>query len=363
MDEIRHVLESSDPKWKAVDSKDAMGNTLLHLAISQRRPDLVQLLLEFEPNIEATNNNRYGSTTTPLEAVCFSGEALIVELLLARNANTERTEGSEWGPIHLAAREGHVEVLRLLLKNINALDKEGNTALHLAVEERRRDCVKLLLANGARMDIRNGRDGDMVLHVAAVTGEESVIKLLLRKGANKDVRNALGKTVYDVAVENGHAARVLDALRFGDGLCVAARKGEVREIRRLLECGAVINGRDQHGWTALHRACFKGRVEAVRILLEKGIDVDGRDHEGYTALHCAVESGNGDVTEVLVKKGADVEARTDKGVTALEIAESLNYVRITRILLGAGASRERIGRTAEVTVRGCFDRSLALAVL
>ncbi|XP_027353033.1 ankyrin-3-like [Abrus precatorius] len=383
MDEIREVLEHSDPSWKPVDSVDPQGHTLLHLAISQSRPDLVQLLLEFKPDIEATNR----SGSTPLEAACSSGEALIVELLLAHKATTERTESSPLGPIHLAAREGHVEILRLILlkgAKVDSLTKDGNTALHLAVLEGKRECVKLLLANAARTDIRNSRDGDTPLHIAATSGDENMVKLLLQKGANKDVRNMLGKTAYDVAAENGHVG-IFDALRFGDSLCVAARKGEVRSIQRLIESGAVVNGRDQHGWTALHRACFKGRIDAVRALLEKGVDVDAKDEEGYTALHCAVESGHADVAELLVKKGVDVEARTNKGVSALQIAESLHYVGITRLLLHGGACRDTLGHVAEShgrvvpavemkmmmkkkvgrtrEIRGSFDRSTPLAVL
>lgn len=338
MDDIREVLERSDPSWKAPNSLDPQGQTLLHLAISQSRPDLVQLLLEFEPDIEAPSK----SGSTPLEVASSSGESLIVELLLAHKANTERSESSFWGPIHVAAKEGHIEVLRLLLlkgAKVNSQTKDGNTALHLAVEERRRDCARLLLANGARTDIRNGRDGDTPLHIAAATGDDNMVKLLLQKGANKDVRNGTGKTAYDVAAENGHT-RLFDGLKLGDDLCAAARKGEVRTIQKLLEAGAAINGRDQHGWTALHRAALKGRTEAVRVLLEKGVDVDAKDEDGYTALHCAAESGHADVTEILVKKGGDVEARTNKGVTALQIAESLHYVGITRILVNGGASRE-----------------------
>ncbi|KAK7290661.1 hypothetical protein RIF29_05239 [Crotalaria pallida] len=385
IDDIREVLECSDPSWKAVDSIDQQGHTLLHLAISQSRPDLVQLLLEFKPDIEVPSQ----SGSTPLEIASSLGEALIVELLLAHKATTERSESSTNGPIHLAAREGHVDVLRLLLlkgAKVDSLTKDGNTALHLAVEEHRRDCAKLLLANGARTNIRNAREGNTPLHIAAETGDESMVKLLLHKGANKDVRNKLSKTPYDVAAENGHK-HIFDALRFGDDLCVAARKGEVRMIQKLIEGGAAINGRDQHGWTALHRASFKGRIDAVRALLEKGIDVDAKDEDGYTALHCAVESGHADVTEVLVKKGADVEARTDKGVTALHIAESLRYVGIARILIGGGASKDNKDQMPEPEskvipfgskiesrgmkkkmirtrgVRGSFDHSTPLAVL
>ncbi|KAK1404603.1 MSP domain-containing protein [Heracleum sosnowskyi] len=338
MDEIRDVLDKSDPAWKAVESADADGRTLLHLAISQHRPDLVQLLLEFEPDVEVPS----GSGSTPLEAAAALGETLIVELLLAHRANVERSEPSSWGSIHFAAGGGHLEILKLLLlknANINALTKDGNSALHIAVEERRRDCARELLTNDARTDIRNSNDGDTPLHIAAALGDDHMIKLLLQKGANKDIRNKVGKTAYDVAAEHGHN-RLYDALRLGESLSIAAWKGEVRTMQRLLENGASLNGRDQQGWTALHRASFKGHLDAVRMLIQKGIDINAKDVDGYTALHCAVESGQVEVIELLVKKGAEVESKTKKGVTAIQIAESLNYSGITRILIYGGATKD-----------------------
>ncbi|KAK6243547.1 hypothetical protein QUC31_009956 [Theobroma cacao] len=390
MDEIRDVLERSDPAWNPADSVDSHGQTLLHLAIAQSRPDIVQLLLEFEPDVEFQSQ----SGSTPLEGAAGCGEELIVELLLAHKASSERSKSSSWGPIHLAAIGGHLEVLRLLLlkgADVDALTKDGNTSLHLAVEERRKDCTRLLLANGATLDVRNTRDGETPLHIAAGLGDEQMVKLLLQKGANKEIRNKAGKTVYDVAAEYGHI-RLFDALKLGDSLCLAARKGEVRNIQRLIENGAVINGRDQHGWTALHRASFKGRIDAVKMLIDKGIDVDSKDDDGYTALHCAVESGHTDVVELLVKKGADVEARTNKGVTALQIADSLHYAGISRILIHGGATKDGMPQVAAMPVsipfgngkmgkenetkavmkrrpsraralRGSFDRSLPLAVI
>ncbi|EXC41423.1 hypothetical protein L484_000326 [Morus notabilis] len=277
-----------------------------------------------------------------MEAASEARESLIVELLLARKAFCERSENSSFGPIHLAPRNSHVEVLRLLIlkgANVDALTKDGYTALHLAVEDRKRDWARLLLASGARVDSRDALDGDTPLHVTAALGDEYMVKLLLQKGANKDIRNYARRTPYDVAAGKGDH-RLFDVLRLGDSLCLAARKGEVRAILQLLENGAAVNGRDQYRWTALHRACFKGRVETVRALLEKGVKVDAKDEDGYTALHCAAESGHGDVIELLVKKGAEVEARTKKGVTATQIAESLHYVGITWRLVHGGASRD-----------------------
>ncbi|KAJ9554962.1 hypothetical protein OSB04_009576 [Centaurea solstitialis] len=372
MDEIRDVLEKSEPSWKVVDSVDSEGRTLLHLAIGQGRADLVQVLLEFEPDVEA--RTRVGST--PLEAASASGESLIVELLLAHQATIDRSEASAWGPIHLAAGAGHVDIVRLLLLrgvNMDALTKDGNSALHLAVEERRRDCARLLLASGANPDIRNFARDETPLHIAVALGDDKMVKLLLQKGANKNIRNQSRKTAYDVAVEHGHT-RLFDALRLGDSLCEAARKGEIRTVNRLLEDGVTVNGQDQHGWTVLHRASFKGHTEVVEILMKKGvdIDIDARDEDGYTALHCAVESGHVDVLELLVKRGADIEARTNTGVTAMQIAESLNNTEIARVLSKttkefASKTGTRYGNeigsmkkkmiTRSRAVRGSFDQS------
>lgn len=343
VDEIREVLERSDPEWKSVDAVDREGRTLLHLAIARRRPDVLQLLLEFGPDLAAFSGPRPG--LTPLEAAVSSADELAVELLLSRGASTSRGEDSSMGAIHLASINGHLPILKLLLEkgaDVNALTKDGATALHLAVGGRKRDIAKLLLSHGAATDIRNDKEGDSVLHVAARFGDDPMIKLLLKTGANKEIRNRYGKTPSDLAEANGHAG-LFNALRLGDSLCKSARAGEVGAIHRVLENGAALSGRDQNGWTALHRVSFKGHIDAARALLDKGIDVDARDGEGYTALHCAAESGHGDLVEILVKKGANVEARTHKGATAVQMAESMGYVGVTRILVQNGASKDGIG--------------------
>ncbi|PPS10059.1 hypothetical protein GOBAR_AA10586 [Gossypium barbadense] len=199
------------------------------------------------------------------------------------------------------------------------------------------------------------------------------LTLQLQKRAYKDNRNKAGKAAYDVVAEHGHTC-LFDALKLGDSLCLAARKGEARTIQRLIKNSAAINGMDQHGWTALHRAAFKGRTDAVRMLIDKGIDIDSKDEDGYTALHCAVESGHAEGVQLLVKKGADVEARTNKGVTALQIADSLQYAGISKILIHdgngklgkeietkAGTMKRRLSKPRALP--GSFDRSLLLVVI
>ncbi|KAM2229329.1 hypothetical protein TB2_013393 [Malus domestica] len=115
---------------------------------------------------------------------------------------------------------------------------------------------------------------------------------------------------------------------------------------------AAINGRDLHGWTALHR----------------GVDMDAKDDGGYIALHCAAELGHANVIEMLVKKGVDADARTNKCVPALQIVESLHYIGITRILIHreeeiikGGMKKNKLSRAR--ALRGSFDRLMPLAVV
>lgn len=51
-------------------------------------------------------------------------------------------------------------------------------------------------------------------------------------------------------------------------LHVAARKGEHRLCRKLIEEGALINARDYAGWTPLHEACYHGHFKVAKLLLE-----------------------------------------------------------------------------------------------
>ncbi|KAG6541623.1 hypothetical protein Mapa_017016 [Marchantia paleacea] len=334
IEEIREVL---DHEPSVIDATDDSGFTAMHVAVSMKRPELVQVLLEYKANLEL--HNKAGQT--PLQLAAQSGEALITELLLAKGAKTEATNQSGWTALHCATVKGHCEVMKLLIEgqaNIDAHIRDGRTAIHMAVAEGHKHCVNLLLEKHCNVDARSA-DGGTALHMASARGHVALVKLLLERGANKDVRNSRGRTPYDDAADAGQTL-LFDLLLLGDNLRHAARRGELKTVKKCVKQGAVVDGDDQYGWTALHRAAFKGRLDVVKFLLEKGADLKHKDEEGYTALHIAVESGHKEVVHLLVKKGAYVNEKTKKGLTALQLATAMNYVGIVRILLEGGASRD-----------------------
>jgi hypothetical protein len=171
---LREVLDRSEPEWRAADATDESGRTLLDLAVSLGRADIVQVLLEYGADADKPSRGR-----TPLETAAASGECLIAELLLANGATPAGSDA-----IHVAAAAGHNDVLKLLLgkpasaspassssasfsssfTSVDAAGRDGKTPLRLAAEARRRGSPRrraqgrseIGQARGRRRRVRRG---------------------------------------------------------------------------------------------------------------------------------------------------------------------------------------------------------------
>ncbi|KAA0715543.1 BRCA1-associated RING domain protein 1 [Triplophysa tibetana] len=87
-------------------------------------------------------------------------------------------------------------------------------------------------------------------------------------------------------------------------LHLAALKGDVEEVRKLLALRVDPNLKDNAGWTPLHEACNLGHLGVVEELLQQGALLNTPGYQNDSPLHDAVRSGHVAVVKLLVIHGA-----------------------------------------------------------
>lgn len=133
---------------------------------------------------------------------------------------------------------------------------------------------------------------------------------------------------------NAEAQRLcLSTGRFGRGvLFLAARFGSVDVARALLDAGAGLEQKNDHGFTPLYTAALFDRRELIALLVSKGASLEAVDLGGLTPLHIASEKGHAASVQQLLDCGADREAKDSIGRTPLDWAIAKERTAVVALL-------------------------------
>lgn len=153
------------------------------------------------------------------------------------------------------------------------------------------------------------------LQVAAKQGNLDEVKRLIAQGKNINAVDACGKTALHEAVSNDH----LDVAKL------------------LISKGADVDAKTVYGQTPLLFAAIGDRVTMAHLLVNHGANVNSPDIEGRVPLHWAARKGPLSMVELLLEKGADINAREKHDETPLHWAAELGRLQVTEFLIAHGA--------------------------
>ena len=277
------IYDPEIPWWIRSEQLSQPRGTCLHYATLSGLPDLVKFLVtEFSPDLNARG---FFDDVTPLHLASRDGNVEVARVLLKHGADVNARDISKWTPLRHALDKGHVEVARVLIEK------------------------------GADVGAQ-GVDDWMPLHWASRHGQAELAQVLLEHGADQDAKDIHGWTPWRRALDEGHVEVVrvlsqhnpavsLQSKSKSTLLHEASRGGDVGFARTLLKFDADANAQDKNKLTPLHFASQHGHVEVSRVLLLHGADVDARDISRWTPLRHAFDKGHVGVARVLIVNGAN----------------------------------------------------------
>ena len=210
--------------------------TALHQAAMNNHTDIARWLLEFGNASPNTVSLTGKSTPIPLIAAASKGHLEIVKLLVEKCPTSIQftNKYGEYTAAHVAAREGHVDVLRHLLvsglipgDNAWPIQGKDTTPLIYAIRSKYDERIVFCLINEGNANVNtpciDDKTNDTPLHAACAMGSLRIVRELVKHGARLEAINTFGETPLFWACRARHV-HVVRYLIFDAGVNVNAQR-------------------------------------------------------------------------------------------------------------------------------------------
>jgi ankyrin repeat protein len=355
---VRRLLEAGTDVNKLVD-----GFSALHYATAGGHGDVVSLLIE-----AGANHLEPGKQGKPPIVIAARHGHLDVIRLLVRLMGTESAGRQELflRALSLAVYFGHLPVVRFMLENAGvkpkpSADEAGertwfdlsrdNTLIHEAAKSGNCDMIQLLVDYGATVPPLHRRSNHPLI-VAAQNNHRQAVEMLVKVGAESKSENSRGSVVDG---RNEVAQFLLDsgasthAVGKKFSRLTAPQSGNMVTVRLFQLYGENIDQTTADGRTPLQIALEEfSPPDVIHTLLESGANPDRKGRGGFSALHTLIVLKRHDLLETLLAAGASLSTADDKGNTPLLLAVSVSNTRAVELFLRCKAdlsAKDNFGRS------------------
>jgi hypothetical protein len=263
-------------KRRAVDRSHEAAISHLALCVAHRDQcelDLKNFRLE-HPNERVINANPI-LRSRHLLLITAKNDSWEAYFKAHKAANPKTIEDILW----IMAKAGHTQLvaplmnlskvtrtcihLQPIMMNVK-LGESGETQLHHCARKGLTTSVKRLLSiRNINVNVKDDEYGATPLHYAAYNGHVEISRLLLQNGAEVNVKSISGSTPLHYAAYNGH----------------------VDILHLLVENGADLEAQNNGGERALHDAADEGHLPFIQELISRyHVDINARRNDGRTAM-------------------------------------------------------------------------------
>ena len=260
-----------------INSKDPSGMPALFIAVEENQLSATKFLLEngAYPDITDKEND------TPLMRAMYYNRPEIAKLLIEYGANVNTSYNDDF-VLTWATFNNYTDIVKLLLEkgaNTECYNPVGCTPLIIASNGNYEIC-EFLIQNGADVNARRSKTSNKdwtSLMYASYYSKLDIMKLLLENGALIDIRTPSLHSAYLIAAQYGTP----DAVEF------------------LINNGAELNCTDSDGDSALICAAKNEQTDNIKLLIEYGVDINIRNKDGKRAIDYAKEKRISDACKML----------------------------------------------------------------
>lgn len=173
--------------------------TQLHQAVKEVNEVRIRSLVQMGADVNATDEKG----RIPLHLAANIGRYSIVEYLVKHGSDVHKKDDLHKTPLVYAIEKNRIKVVVYLSKMVNKTEKkEEEDALFLSV---RAGDMDTLSYNLTRRDINSvNKDGKTVLHIASEAGNLEIVKFLLGMGADRTILDYDGRNALSYAKLTGN---------------------------------------------------------------------------------------------------------------------------------------------------------------